>query len=136
MLEVVDFLSIGTNDLTQYTMAADRMATDLAHLTDSWQPAVLQLIAITAEAGKQAGKPVGVCGEAAADPVLATALVGMGITSLSMALAAVRAVGAQLADVSMDTCEHAAEAALAAADPMAAPAAVRAVLSGEVSEPV
>ena len=59
MLEVVDFLSIGTNDLTQYTMAADRMATDLAHLTDAWQPAVLQLIAITAEAGKQAGKPVG-----------------------------------------------------------------------------
>ena len=99
MLEVVDFLSIGTNDLTQYTMAADRMATDLAHLTDPWQPAVLQLIAITAEAGKQAGKPVGVCGEAAADPMLATALVGMGITSLSMALAAVRPVGAQLAAV-------------------------------------
>ena len=85
MLEVVDFLSIGTNDLTQYTMAADRMATDLAHLTDPWQPAVLQLIAITAEAGKQAGKPVGVCGEAAADPLLACVLVGMGITSLSMA---------------------------------------------------
>ena len=59
MLEVVDFLSIGTNDLTQYTMAADRMATDLAHLTDPWQPAVLQLIAITAEAGtpgRQAGR--------------------------------------------------------------------------------
>ena len=89
MLEVVDFLSIGTNDLTQYTMAADRMATDLAHLTDAWQPAVLQLIAITAEAGKQAGKPVGVCGEAAADPLLACVLVGMGITSLSMASAAV-----------------------------------------------
>ena len=58
MLEVVDFLSIGTNDLTQYTMAADRMATDLAHLTDAWQPAVLQLIAITAEAG-QAGRQAG-----------------------------------------------------------------------------
>ena len=58
MLEVVDFLSIGTNDLTQYTMAADRMATDLAHLTDPWQPAVLQLIAITAEAGP-AGRQVG-----------------------------------------------------------------------------
>ena len=56
MLEVVDFLSIGTNDLTQYTMAADRMATDLAHLTDPWQPAVLQLIAITAEAGKRGGQ--------------------------------------------------------------------------------
>jgi phosphoenolpyruvate-protein phosphotransferase (PTS system enzyme I) len=129
MLEVVDFLSIGTNDLTQYTMAADRMATDLAHLTDSWQPAVLQLIAITAEAGKQAGKPVGVCGEAAADPLLATALVGMGITSLSMALAAVRPVGAQLAAVPMDTCEQAAEAALGAVDPMAARAAVRDVLA-------
>lgn len=130
MLEVVDFLSIGTNDLTQYTMAADRMATDLAHLTDSWQPAVLQLIAITAEAGKRAGKPVGVCGEAAADPVLATALVGMGITSLSMALAAVRPVGAQLAAVTMDICELAAEAALGAVDPMAARGAVRAVLAG------
>jgi phosphotransferase system enzyme I (PtsI) len=128
MLEVVDFLSIGTNDLTQYTMAADRMATDLAHLTDSWQPAVLQLIAITAEAGKQAGKPVGVCGEAAADPLLACVLVGMGITSLSMASAAVRPVGARLASASMDTLEDAAEAALAANDPKAARDAVRRVL--------
>src|SRR6185436_7675089 len=62
MLEVVDFLSIGTNDLTQYTMAADRMATDLSHLTDAWQPAVLQLIAITAAAGRDAHASVGVCG--------------------------------------------------------------------------
>lgn len=128
MLEVVDFLSIGTNDLTQYAMAADRMATDLAHLTDPWQPAVLQLIAITAHAGQQAGKPVGVCGEAAADPLLACALVGMGITSLSMAAAAVRPVGARLATVTMDVCEEAAEAALGAADPMAARAAVLEVL--------
>lgn len=128
MLEVVDFLSIGTNDLTQYAMAADRMATDLAHLTDPWQPAVLQLIAITAHAGQQAGKPVGVCGEAAADPLLACALVGMGITSLSMAAAAVRPVGARLASVTMDVCEEAAEAALSAADPMAARAAVLEVL--------
>lgn len=128
MLEVVDFLSIGTNDLTQYTMAADRMASDLAHLTDAWQPAVLQLIAITAEAGIRAGKPVGVCGEAAADPLLACVLVGMGISSLSMASAAVRPVGAQLARVSYDACEEAAEAALAAADPRAARDAARAVL--------
>jgi phosphotransferase system enzyme I (PtsI) len=128
MLEGVDFLSIGTNDLTQYTMAADRMATDLAHLTDPWQPAVLQLIAITAEAGKQAGKPVGVCGEAAADPLLACVLVGMGITSLSMASAAVRPVGARLASASMDILEDAAEAALAASDPAAARDAVRRVL--------
>ncbi len=128
MLEVVDFLSIGTNDLTQYTMAADRMATDLAHLTDAWQPAVLQLIAITAEAGKQVGKPVGVCGEAAADPLLACVLVGMGITSLSMASAAVRPVGARLAAASMDTLEDAAEAALSASDPRSARDAVRQVL--------
>lgn len=128
MLEVVDFLSIGTNDLTQYAMAADRMATDLAHLTDPWQPAVLQLIAITAEAGKQAGKSVGVCGEAAADPLLACALVGMGVTSLSMAARAVRPVGAQLSRVSMDTCEAAAEAALGASDPMAGRDAVRALV--------
>ncbi len=125
LLEHVDFLSIGTNDLTQYAMAADRMASDLAHLTDPWQPAVLQLVAITAEAGRQAGKPVGVCGEAAADPLLATALVGMGVTSLSMAVAAVRAVGAQLAEVSMDACEAAAEVALASADPLDARNAVR-----------
>jgi phosphoenolpyruvate-protein phosphotransferase (PTS system enzyme I) len=130
LLEVVDFLSIGTNDLTQYTMAADRMATDLAHLTDAWQPAVLQLIAITAEAGRQAGKPVGVCGEAAADPLLACVLVGMGITSLSMASAAVRPVGARLASVTMDHLEDAAEVALAASDPMAARDAVRRVLGG------
>jgi phosphotransferase system enzyme I (PtsI) len=128
MLEVVDFLSIGTNDLTQYAMAADRMATDLAHLTDPWQPAVLQLIAITAHAGAEAGKPVGVCGEAAADPLLATALIGMGISSLSMAARAVRPVGAQLARVTSETCEVAAEAALGAPDPMAARAAVREVL--------
>ena len=129
MLDVVDFLSIGTNDLTQYVMAADRMATDLAHLTDPWQPAVLQLIAITAEAGRSAGKPVGVCGEAAADPLLACAMVGMGVTSLSMAAAAVRPVGARLESATFHQCEEAAEAALAAADPAAARDAVLAVLA-------
>ncbi|MEO6510834.1 MAG: phosphoenolpyruvate--protein phosphotransferase [Nocardioides sp.] len=129
-LEVVDFLSIGTNDLTQYAMAADRMATDLAHLTDPWQPAVLHLIAITAEAGKQAGKSVGVCGEAAADPLLACCLVGMGVTSLSMAAAAVKGVGARLATVTSLQCREMAEIALAAADPAAARAAVLAHVEG------
>ncbi|HET7691290.1 MAG TPA: putative PEP-binding protein [Nocardioidaceae bacterium] len=128
ILEVVDFLSIGTNDLTQYVMAADRLASDLAHLTDPWQPAVLELVARTAEAGRRAGKPVGVCGEAAADPLLAVALVGMGITSLSMAAAAVRPVGAQLSATSMDACREAAEAVLAAEDPMAGRDAVRAIV--------
>ena len=133
MLEVVDFLSIGTNDLTQYAMAADRMATGLAHLTDPWQPAVLRLISMTAEAGRVAGKPVGVCGEAAADPALATVLVGMGITSLSMAPAAVRAVGAQLSAATSDACRVAARAALDAADPQEARAAVRTVLDARAS---
>jgi phosphotransferase system enzyme I (PtsI) len=130
VLEAVDFLSIGTYDLTQYAMAADRMASGLSHLTDPWQPAVLRLIAMTASAGKRAGKPVGVCGEAAADPLLAVVLVGMGITSLSMAPAAVRAVGAQLGQVTQDACARAADAALAAADPNQARLAVREVLSG------
>ena len=125
-LEVVDFLSIGTNDLTQYAMAADRMASDLAHLTDPWQPAVLHLIAITAEAGKQAGKSVGVCGEAAADPLLACALVGMGVTSLSMNHTALADVGAKLATSSMDICQLAARGALAAGDPATARLAARA----------
>ncbi|MBU2073848.1 MAG: phosphoenolpyruvate--protein phosphotransferase [Actinobacteria bacterium] len=128
LLEVVDFLSIGTNDLTQYTMAADRLATDLAHLTDPWQPAVLQLVAIAAHAGREAGKPVGVCGEAAADPLLACVLVGMGVTSLSMAPASVRGVGAQLAQVTSSACEEAAEVALTATDPLAGREAVRRVL--------
>ena len=128
MLAEVDFLSIGTNDLTQYAMAADRQATDLAHLTDPWQPAVLQLIAMTAAAGRRAGKPVGVCGEAAADPLLACVLVGMGITSLSMAPTAVRAVGARLAGLSSDACADAAAAVLRADGPHDAREAVRALL--------
>ncbi|HVK30244.1 MAG TPA: putative PEP-binding protein, partial [Nocardioides sp.] len=129
ILAEVDFLSIGTNDLTQYTMAADRLCTDLAHLTDPWQPAVLQLVAMTAAAGGRAGKPVGVCGEAAADPLLACVLVGLGVTSLSMAAAAVRPVGARLATATLEQCREMANAALAAADPSAAREAARAVLA-------
>jgi phosphotransferase system enzyme I (PtsI) len=82
----------------------------------------------TGRCGAKAGKPVGVCGEAAADPLLACALVGMGATSLSMAPSAVRAVGACLGEVSDADCRRAAEAALAADDPMAARDAVRRVL--------
>ena len=125
----VDFLSIGTNDLTQYAMAADRLSADLAGLTDPWQPALLALVARTAAAGRETGKPVGVCGEAAADPLLACVLVGMGITSLSAAAAAVAAVGARLGQVDLAACEAAAAAALDADDPAAARAAARAALS-------
>ncbi len=128
-LEHVDFMSIGTNDLSQYTMAADRMSPHLATLTDPWQPAVLTLIGMTARAGREAGKPVGVCGEAAADPLLACVLAGLGVTSLSMAGSAASAVGAQLAEVTFEQCERAAEAVLGAIDSAGARAAARKVLS-------
>jgi phosphotransferase system enzyme I (PtsI) len=126
LLREVEFLSIGTNDLTQYTMAADRLSADLAVLTDPWQPALLALVAATARAGVAAGKPVGVCGEAAADPLLACVLVGLGVTSLSAAAAAVPAVGAALAQASLEQCRAAATAALDAADPAAGRTAARA----------
>ncbi|HME46863.1 putative PEP-binding protein [Mycobacterium sp.] len=128
ILEHVEFLSIGTNDLAQYTMAADRMSAELATLTDPWQPAVLALVATTATAGARAGKPVGVCGEAAADPLLACVLAGLGVTSLSSAAAAVAGVGAKLATVTMQQCRDAAEAVLATDSAMGARAAALAVL--------
>ena len=127
-LAEVDFVSIGTNDLTQYVMAADRLAPELAHLTDPWQPSVLRLIQLTCEAGRRARKPVGVCGEAAADPALACVLVGLGATSLSMAAAAVAAVGARLAEVTAEQCTAAAAAAVSATSAAAARAAATAAL--------
>lgn len=128
ILEHVDFLSIGTNDLAQYTMAADRMSADLATLTDPWQPAVLALVAMTVRAGVAAGKPVGVCGEAAADPLLACVLTGLGVTSLSAAAAAVQGVGAKLAQVTLEQCRTAADAVLATASAAEARAAALDVL--------
>lgn len=127
-LQHLDFLSIGTNDLSQYTLAADRLSGDLADLTDPWQPALLRMVQLTAEAGQRAGKPVGVCGEAAADPLLACVLVGLGITSLSCAASSVAGVGAKLGTVTLATCQRAAEVALESDDPTAARAAVREVL--------
>lgn len=115
-LAEVDFVSIGTNDLTQYVMAADRMDANLATYTDPWQPAVLTLISRVAKAGQRLGKPVGVCGEAAADPILACVLIGMGVTSLSMAASAIPGVGAQLEQVTKEQCENAAHEILTALD--------------------
>lgn len=125
ILDQVDFVSIGTNDLSQYTFAADRQAGALAPLLDPWQPALLQLIAMTATAGQAAGKPVGVCGEAASDPLLAVVLVGLGVTSLSMAPASLAEVRAMLAERTLAQCKAAAADALTAADPAAARACVK-----------
>ncbi len=112
ILEHADFLSIGTNDLAQYTLATDRMAGELADLLDPWQPALLDLIRMTAQAGLAAGKSVGVCGEAAASPTLAPVLVGLGITSLSMSAAAVADVRDALAAVTLAQCREMATKAL------------------------
>lgn len=112
VLAAADFASIGTNDLTQYTLAADRMLGALGALQDPRHPAVLRLIEITGAAGTASGKSVGVCGEAAADPKLALVLVGLGITSLSMAPSAIAEVRAALAAHTMADCRRLAAQAL------------------------
>lgn len=114
ILAAVDFVSIGTNDLSQYTMAADRMNGELADLLDPWQPAVLELVALVASAGKELGKPVGICGEAASDPLLACVFTGMGVTTLSMSAPSVPAVRAALAAHTTADCERVAALALSA----------------------
>ncbi|MGY6657146.1 phosphoenolpyruvate--protein phosphotransferase [Amycolatopsis sp. TRM77291] len=120
ILDAVDFVSVGTNDLAQYTFAADRQLGAVAKLNDPWQPGLLRLLKVIGQAAKDTGKPAGVCGEAAADPRLALVLAGLGLTSLSMNAPAVRAVGASLAATTLAECEALAEAVLATADPVAA----------------
>jgi phosphotransferase system enzyme I (PtsI) len=128
ILQVADFASIGTNDLAQYTMAADRMAGPLAALNDPWQPALLRLVQATGAAGAETGKSVGVCGEAASDPVLAVVLVGLGVVSLSMSARVISEVGELLKTVSYDDCVRLAGLAVEAADAQTAKARVRAAL--------
>jgi phosphotransferase system enzyme I (PtsI) len=114
VLSEVDFVSIGTNDLAQYTMAADRLRGELADLLNMWQPAVLELVANVARAGTTSGTPVGVCGESAADPLMALVLVGFGVSSLSMSPAAVATARFILSQHTLDWCRALAAAALAA----------------------
>ncbi len=136
LLGVADFASIGTNDLTQYTMAADRMLGSLARLNDPWQPAVLALVGATATGARFAGgdpeafggtanKIVGVCGEAAGDPGLAAVLVGLGVNSLSMTPRSLPAVAKVLSTVTADQARDIARTAVTAPTATAAKAAVR-----------
>ena len=121
-----DFASIGTNDLTQYTLAADRMLGTVAAFQDPWHPAVLRLVGEVGAAGATLEKPVGVCGEAAADPQLAVVLVGLGVTTLSMSPAALADVRAELSKYSLVEAQAFARIALEADDAAAARAAVHA----------
>src|SRR5690606_696329 len=124
VLAHADVASTGANDLTQYTMAADGMLGSVAHLQDPWHPAVLRLVGEVGAAGARTGRPVGICGEAAADPVLALVLVGLGATSLSMAPAALADVRLALSERTLDEARRLAEVALAADDATSARNAV------------
>ena len=114
VLAASDFASIGTNDLTQYTLAADRMLGSVAALQDPWHPAVLRLVGEVGAAGAATGKPVGICGEAAADPLLAVVLVGLGATTLSMSTPALVDVRASLLKYTLDEARQLADIALTA----------------------
>jgi phosphocarrier protein FPr len=111
----VDFFSVGTNDLTQYSLAMDRMHPILAGQSDGLHPAVLRLIQKTVEAAHQHGKWVGVCGELGADPQAVPVLVGLGVDELSVTVPAVPTVKAQVRTLSHEETQALARKALACA---------------------
>lgn len=111
----VDFFSVGTNDLTQYTLAVDRQHPSLAGLSDGLHPAVLRLIARTVEAAHAEGKWVGVCGELGADPQAVPILVGLGVDELSVGVPTIPSVKAQVRTLSLAEAKAQAQRALACA---------------------
>jgi phosphocarrier protein FPr len=112
LAEVVDFFSIGTNDLTQYTLAAERGNDAVASLSDALHPAVLRLIQLTVEAGAARGIPVGVCGELASDVSAVPVLIGLGVGELSVAPPAVPRVKAAARRTGLDEARDLARRAL------------------------
>jgi phosphoenolpyruvate-protein phosphotransferase len=129
LLREVDFLSIGSNDLTQYTLAMDRGHSQLAGRTDALHPAVLKLIAATAGAGTAVGKMVAVCGGAAADRLAVPILLGLGVRELSVVPAAVPAIKRQIRTLRIELCR---DLALRCVD-LASPAEVRARVVQEIA---
>ena len=117
---LVDFVSIGTNDLSRYLFGVDRLASESAELLDGWQPKLLQAIKEITLIAKAISLRVSVCGEAAADPLFAVVLAGLGVDSISMAGPAIARVAAQLSDISKEKAREVALAALEAADRKAA----------------
>jgi phosphotransferase system enzyme I (PtsI) len=110
----VDFFSIGTNDLTQYTLAVDRNNKRVAHLYDSMNPAVINLISMTARAAREAGIPIAVCGEIASDPLWTPLLIGLGITELSMNASSIPLIKRTIRLTRREDCLRAARRALKA----------------------
>jgi len=110
-----DFLSIGSNDLTQYALAADRGNPAVATMVDALHPAVLHLIARAGEGARAHGRWLGVCGGVASDPLAAAVLIGLGVTELSAAPGAIPALKARVRTLTMEQCGALAERALAAA---------------------
>ena len=111
--EHAEFMSIGTNDLVQYTLAVDRSTPELAYLASYFDPAILRLIQNVIAAGLAHQRPVLLCGAMASDPMAALLLVGMGLREMSMEAAAVPEVREVLANVTLQQTEHAARDALA-----------------------
>jgi len=109
-----DFLSIGTNDLTQYCLAMDRGNASLASNFDAFHPAVLRLIAATIDGAARHGRPVSVCGGLASDVAAAPILVGLGVRGLSATATQIPALKARIHNVTLDQCRLLAEKALAA----------------------
>ncbi len=122
---VVDFLSIGTNDLSQYLFAADRMHPSLGTLLNPWQPALLSVVNDIISQAEPLNVPVGICGESAANPLLALVFTGMGAASVSVSPAAVGAVDSALRAVTAEAAKDLAAAVLLADSPEAALAAAR-----------
>jgi multiphosphoryl transfer protein len=129
LAEHVDFFSLGTNDLTQYTMAAERGDARLAGLLAGPQPAVLKLVQATVTAAAEHGRWVGVCGELAGDPAAAVLLAGLGVTELSMAPGLIPEVKAALREVELARAREVALAALEVDDADAARELALALLS-------
>ncbi|WP_427383739.1 phosphoenolpyruvate--protein phosphotransferase [Janibacter sp. G56] len=134
VLAEVDFGSLGTNDLAQYTMAADRMQGELSHLLDPWQPAVLDVVGAACVGAAAVDRPMGVCGESAGDPLLALVLAGLGVQSLSMAPSKVPLVRLALSLHTLAECQALTELASAARTPAEAMAAVRDAAHPELTE--
>jgi phosphoenolpyruvate-protein phosphotransferase len=109
----VDFFSVGTNDLTQYVLAMDRLHPSLSRQADALHPAVLRMIDLTVKAAKSAGIWVGVCGGIAGDPKGAAILTGLGVAELSMSIPSVAAVKAKIRKMSFTDSEKLAKRALA-----------------------